>query len=202
MRGDRYSRIIAWLKVSLPLLALGILSTLFLISRAVDPPASIPFADTEVQERLTNQQVTGPYFSGTSVAGDQIAFVAETVTTPNGETGRNRAEKIDLTVDLASGTRMTVKANQAELDIARDQTELTGDVEISTSTGYVLQSELLQLHMSELEMISPDAVTGLTPVGDIEAGMMRVFTPEGQSESVMLFTGGVKLIYQNKPAKD
>ncbi len=202
MRGDRYSRLVALLKVSLPLLALGLLSTLFLISRAVDPPASIPFADAEVQQRLSSQQVTGPYFSGTSVTGDQIAFVAETVTTPNGETGINRAEQIDLQVDMVSGTRLTVKAAEAEVDIPRDRTDLTGDVEITTSTGYVLNTDLLQLRIARLEMVSPDRVTGQTPVGDIEAGQMRVFTPEGQTESLMLFTDGVKLIYRNEPAKE
>jgi lipopolysaccharide export system protein LptC len=202
MRGDRYSRLVALLKVSLPLLALGLLSTLFLISRAVDPPASIPFADAEVQQRLSSQQVTGPYFSGTSVTGDQIAFVAETVTTPNGETGINRAEQIDLQVEMVSGTRLTVKAAEAEVDIPRDRTDLTGDVEITTSTGYVLNTDLLQLRIARLEMVSPDRVTGQTPVGDIEAGQMRVFTPEGQTESLMLFTDGVKLIYRNEPAKE
>ncbi len=48
MKVDRYSRMVALLKVSLPLIALGILSTLFLVSRAVDPPMTIPFADSEV----------------------------------------------------------------------------------------------------------------------------------------------------------
>lgn len=202
MRGDRYSRMVTWLKVTLPLLALGILSTLFLISRAVDPPATIPFADTEVQDRLTNQQVTGPYYSSTSENGDQIAFVAETVTTPDGVIGSNKAKNVDIQLDLISGTIVTVTANEADVDIAKDETDLIGDVVVITSHGYILQSDLLQMRLSQLEITSPDTVTGSTPVGHLEAGSMRLFTPAGQMESLLLFTGGVKLLYQTKPVEE
>ncbi len=196
MQSDRYSRMVTLLKVMLPLLALGILSTLFLISRVVDRPTVIPFADTEVLERLTNQQVTGPYYSSITNKGDQIAFVAEKVTTPDGQTGQNKAEDVDVTIDTTSGSQINVTAQHADVNIAADQTDLIGDVVVVTSTGYVMRSELLKLKMSQLDMTSPDAVTATTPLGDLEAGAMHVFTPEGASDSHFLFTRGVKLLYQ------
>lgn len=202
MQPDRYSRIVAWLKVMLPLVALGILSTLFLVSRAVSPPAIIPFADSEVQKRLTNQQVTGPYFTGNAASGDEITFIAETVTTPEGQFGSNRAQNVDVRIDKQDGGHITVTALEAVINIAEDKTDLTGDVEVTTSQGYVLRSELLHLWMSRLEMLSPDSVTATTPVGDIEAGGMRLFTPEGSSGSQLLFTDGVKLLYGTKPLKE
>ena len=195
MKADRYSRIVAWLKVILPLAALGILSTLFLISRVVDPPSSIPFADTEVQERLTNQVVTGPYYSGTTVEGDQIAFVAETVRTPDGQLGANQAEDVDVTIDLVGGTQVTITSDRADVDIAADATHLFGNVIVTTSQGYVLRSELLNLKMSQVEIISPDDVTVTAPFGNIDAGAMHLFTPEEQNTRRLLFTGGVKLLY-------
>ena len=202
MQVDRYSRMVTLLKVVLPLLALGILSTLFLISRAVDPPTAIPFADTEVQERLTNQQVTGPYYSGTTVDGDEIAFVAETVTTPDGQPGLNKAENVDVKIDTPSGMQVTVTAQRANVNIAEDQTDLIEDVVIVTSSGYVMRSELLFLKMSRVEMTSPDCVTADTPLGDLEAGAMHVYTPEGASGSHFLFTGGVKLLYSPQASKE
>ena len=196
MQPDRYSRMIAWLKVILPLLALGILSTLFLVSRAVTPPGTIPFADSEVQERLSNQQVTGPYFSGTTMDGDEIAFIAETVTTPSGEIGTNRASNVDVTIDTPGGRQINVTALEADLNIADDRANLVGDVVVVTSDGYVLRSDLLNLRMSRMEMISPGEVSGRTPLGDLEAGTMHLYTPEGETGSQLLFTGGVKLLYQ------
>ena len=196
MKVDRYSRMVALLKVTLPLLALGILSTLFLISRSFDPTGSIPFADTEVQERLSNQQVTGPYFSGTTAEGDQIAFVAEKLTTTDGRTGTNYASDVDVQLDFAGGGRAMVTARDAEVNIAADRAELTGDVVVVTSNGYTLESDLLKLRLSQIEVISPDAVFGTTPFGTIEAGSMHLLTPDGQTGSQLLFTGGVKLLYQ------
>lgn len=82
MKGDRHSRVVSWLKVLFPLIALALLSTLFLLSRAIEPQAVIPFADKEVQERLRDQQITGPFYSGTTADGDLISFSAEKLTTP------------------------------------------------------------------------------------------------------------------------
>ena len=202
MRGDRYSQMVMWLKVALPLIALGILSTLFLVSRAVDTPTAIPFADTEVQERLTNQQVTGPFFSGMSANGDEISFVAETLTTPNGRTGANRAETVDVRVDYANGLQLLVTADWADIDVGKDTSELTGDVVVTASNGYVIRSDLLNMRMTQMEMTSPDRITATTPVGDLEAGAMHLTTPDGAAGSQLLFTGGVKLLYQSQPSKE
>lgn len=202
MQADSYSRMVALLKIILPLLALGILSTLFLISRVVDRPTTIPFADNDVQQRLINQQVTGPYFSSTSADGDEITFIAETLTTPNGQLGANRALDVDVQVDMVDGRRITITGDQADVDIARDRTDLTGDVEVVTSDGFVLRSELLEMRMSRVEMISPDAVTATTPLGDLAAGSMRLLSPDDAPGSQLHFTDGVKLLYQPKSLKE
>jgi len=196
MQRDRYSRMVAWLKVSLPLLALGILSTLFLISRAVDPPATIPFADAEVQDRLANQQVTGSYFSGISAQGDQIDFIAETIKNAPGSIGSNLAANVDVNIEFASGMEAHLTANEALINIAEDRSRLTGNVVIVTSQGYVLESELMLVRMSSPEMNSPGPVTGTTPVGRIDAGTMHFFVPEETGNSQLVFTNGVKLLYQ------
>lgn len=198
MHADRYSRMVAWLKISLPLLALAILSTLFLISRAVDPPVTIPFADSEVQERLSNQQVTGPYFSGISANGDQIDFVAETVKGVPDEIGTNFAENVDVTVNFVSGLTANLTANEAVINIAEDRTRLTGDVVVVTSQGYVLESELMMVRMTSPEIDSPGPVKGTMPTGTIDAGTMHFFVADDAGNSQLVFTNGVKLIYQSK----
>ncbi len=202
MSSDRYSRVIATLKIALPLLALGLLSTLFLISRAVTPTSTIPFADEEVQQRLTNHQVTGPYFSGTTSRGDQIAFIAKTLSSPDGTVGSNTAEDVLVNVDFANGTGLTVEADLATLDIAEDTSELRGNVEVTTSQGYRLQSEQLFLQLSRLDITSPDKVTGMSPDGEIEAGSMRVFQPSEAKEPQWVFTQDVKLLYTPKNGKE
>ena len=83
---DRYSRTVAYLKVLLPLTALALLSTLFLISRGIDTEAVIPFAQKDIEERMRGQQLTAPFFSGTTSGGDEIMVTASTAR-PGGSSG-------------------------------------------------------------------------------------------------------------------
>ncbi|WP_299825703.1 LPS export ABC transporter periplasmic protein LptC [uncultured Roseobacter sp.] len=202
MRGDRYSRTVAWLKVALPLAALGLLSTLFLLSRVVDPTESIPFADTEVQDRLLNQQISGPYYSGTTANGDQIAFVAEKVVTPNGLTGANRAEDVFVKIEMVGGTTVNVTSKKARVNVGQDVADLTGNVVITTSQGYIITSEALIARIAALDLHSPDTVFATTPAGELVAGSMRLMSPETDAPAQLVFTNGVKLIYQPKQVKD
>ncbi|MEE4189011.1 MAG: hypothetical protein V2I76_11270 [Roseobacter sp.] len=195
MNGDRYSRTVAWLKVSLPLIALAILSTLFLLSRAVDQPVAIPFADSEVQARLNNQQVTGPYFSSVSANGDKIDFVADTVTAARDSVGTNEADNVDVLVEFSTGVEATLRAHHARISIADDRSRLTGDVEITTSRGYVLNTALLLVRMSSVDLNSPGPISGMTPVGPINAGTMHYFVDADTGEGQLVFTNGVKLLY-------
>lgn len=202
MAGDRHTRTVAWLKVALPLVAIGLLSTLFLLSRSVDPTVAVPFADNEVRERLLNRQVTGPYFSGTTSNGDQIDFIAKTVTTPDGLTGANIAEDVFVKIDMASGSQITVKSDQGLFDLAGDQSELVGNVVVNASTGYVIYSEKVVSRVSQLDLSSPDTVHANGPGGTLTAGAMRIFVSEPDAPAQLLFTSGVKLVYEPKQAKD
>jgi lipopolysaccharide export system protein LptC len=202
MATDRYSRLITWLKVLLPLLALALLSTLFLISRSIKPGEVMPFADKEVQDRMRSQQVTGPFFSGTTASGDQISFSAETVTTPVGAVGSNQADRIRAQLDLAAGTAITLQAKTAKVDIAADRADLTGNVIITTSDGYRLSSDLLTSTMSSLGLRSPGPVDGVAPAGTLKAGSMELSTPPDGSAPQLVFTNGVKLVYVPKQTEE
>lgn len=202
MAMDGYSRTVSFLKVMLPLFALGLLSTLFLLSRAVDLSQSIPFAEPEIQSRLLNQQVTAPYYAGMSADGDEITFVAETVTTPGDLDGAKTAKQVEANFKMASGTVIDVTSNSGTFDLARDASTLTGQVVISTSTGIVVRSEHLDGKMSTLDIRSPDRVTGVMLGGDLDAGSMILTAPERGAPADLLFQKGVKLIYLPKEARD
>jgi len=195
---DRHSQLVSWLKVVFPLMALALLSTLFLLSRTVDPESVIPFADKEIQDRLRDQQVTGPFFSGTTADGEEISFSAETLTTPQGQTGSNRAEDVHVVVDMRDGAKMTLKSNLARFDLSQDLAELTGDVVITTSNGYRVTSDLLTSEMSKLNLQSPGPVEAVGPAGDLQAGSMSMTGGKGVNANQLFFTNGVKLVYTPK----
>ena len=80
MQRDRYTRLVSWLKVLFPLMALGLLSTLFLLSRAIDPGHVLTTPDGKV---------------GTNRAQNLRA----TISTPEGTTFRLQSDMADF--DLA-----------------------------------------------------------------------------------------------------
>jgi lipopolysaccharide export system protein LptC len=71
-----HSRVVAWLKIILPLTALGILSTLFLFSRTIDPSDAIPYATVDVEERAREPRVTAPAYAGVTSDGARLSMTA------------------------------------------------------------------------------------------------------------------------------
>ncbi len=202
MHADSYSKWVSWLKVLLPLAALALLSTLFLLSRTIDPETVIPFADKELQDRMRNQQVTGPFFSGTTADGDLISFSAETLKTPDGQTGSNQAKDVKVDVTIQGGAKITVLADMSEFDITNDHAELSGDVVITTSTQYRIISDKLSSQLSALNLQSPGPVEATSPAGNLSAGSMVMTSSAEGKPAQLIFTNGVKLIYTPKQVEE
>jgi hypothetical protein len=71
-RQDGRTRTVFWLKVLLPLVALGLLSTLFLLARTADPDLALRYADVDVAELSKEEQVAGPAYSGVTRDGASL----------------------------------------------------------------------------------------------------------------------------------
>jgi lipopolysaccharide export system protein LptC len=90
---DLHSRIVGWAKVILPLAALGILSTLFLFARTIDPEDAIPYAEVDVEDRIREPRLTAPTYSGVTSDGSAVTFQAVEAR-PAGDNGPARAEEM------------------------------------------------------------------------------------------------------------
>lgn len=190
---DGYSRLVAWLKVLLPLMALMLLSTLFLLSRNIDPVATLPFADTEIDERLRGQQITGPFFSGVTKAGDLVTVSAGTMATRSGL--NNEAKDLSAQIKLSEGAHITLMAERGQFDMVKNLSSLDGNVVITTSDGYRVTSDMLMADFDDLTFESPGAVAGTGPFGTFDAGKMRLQRTSPGSNAHLIFTNGVKLVY-------
>lgn len=198
---DRYSRMVAWLKVILPLAALGLLSTLFLLSRSINPTSTIPFAETEIQERLRSQQVSGAIYSGLTDAGDQINVKASVVRPALGSKQQSEAEIVDAQIDLARGGQINLTANTAVIESDQETVVFRGNVVITNSQGYVVETEHLRSLMSRIEAETEGELNVDGPLGVIDAGKMLLQSDETGNNIQMVFTNGVKLIYDPKATK-
>ncbi|MBR9841527.1 MAG: LPS export ABC transporter periplasmic protein LptC [Rhodobacteraceae bacterium] len=191
-----YSRLVAILKVALPLLALGLLSTLFLVShRITDSTASIPFAELDLAQRAREQQITAPFFSGRTNAGHLIAFSAESARPDPDDPARSSATKMDARIDFSDGSQITIASETAAIDNNTHTATLEGGVLIISSAGYDIQTSVMIAHMREGRLIAPEKVSGTGPGGTFEAGSMEVRSDDSGGETTLFFSDGVKLIY-------
>ena len=197
---DRYSRFVAWLKVLLPLMALMLLSTLFLLSRNIDPIAEIPFAKNEIQERLRNEQITGPVFSGTTDSGDRVIISAQAM--KMGKKHNNEGNDIWAQIDLSSGNRVVLSSEKGIFDMLEQRSTLQGNVVIATSTGYEITTEALTANFQTLALESPGSVAAIGPIGTFNAGKMRLVRRNNKENAHLLFTNGVRLVYRPRHTKE
>ncbi|WP_299846288.1 LPS export ABC transporter periplasmic protein LptC [uncultured Roseovarius sp.] len=201
-RDNLYSRVIAWVKIILPLAALGILSTLFLISRTIDPAKSIPVAQIDLQQRAQELGATNPYFAGVTDTGDQIAFQSIKARPSPDDNALLLATDVTSQINLTSGTVIDIISDNADMH-QRDLTAtLEGNVYITSSIGYVMITDTLWTRLDEIYAETPGQVDGTGPLGDLTAGKMLLTTDPETGQADLLFTRGVKLLYTPDRTKE
>ena len=191
---DSYSRMVAYLKVILPLAALALLSTLFLLSGGGDREATLPFARQEIEERVRGQQITAPFFSGTTDDGDEITISAA-LARPGGSGGLAEAKVLSAQMKMAQGGQIALRSDSGTVDPATDAARFDGAVEITTSTGYVVRTDRLDADIGSFHASTPGEVRATGPVGELTAGQMDIAPKNPGGPVHMVFKGGVKLIY-------
>ncbi len=196
--GLTHSRVVAFLKVVLPLSALALLSTLFLFARNVDPTANIPFAQIDLEERARDQQITAPYIAGKNNRGDLVALTASTAKPDPENAARIFVNKLDARIDLVGGQQVTFSSEEGLVDNAQQQASLMGGVLILTSTGYSVRTKSLTTSLSELRAEAENKIEATGPPGDFTAGAMQLGPDPMSDEPHLFFTNGVKLVYTPK----
>lgn len=190
-----HSRVVFWLKITLPFVALAILSTLFLFSRKIDTDDALPYAEVDVEELAREQRLTTPEFAGVTGDGGAISVAARTAR-PGRDDASSTAEEVVAAYDLPGGLRIDLEAATGEIDNAAGRMVLGGGVEIVTSTGYRMITEGLDGALDKTELVSDGAVDVEAPFGTIDAGSMVLRQRAENTGYVLVFKRGVKLVYQ------
>lgn len=195
-RDNAYSRLVGGLKILLPLIALALLSTLFLFSRTIDPAEAIPYADLDIEQLAREPRIFAPRYAGVTQDGTAVLVEAETARPDPVVPGLLSAEGLHTLLETPDGQRTDIVAQAAMIDNEAGRMELEGAVRILTPTGYEVLSERLNATLDQTFLESPGAITGTGPLGDFSAGRM-VLEQQGESGTyVVVFNEGVNLIYQ------
>jgi lipopolysaccharide export system protein LptC len=195
-RADTHTRVVGWLKVILPLTALAILSTLFLVARRIDPEAALPYAEVDVEDLAREPRMTAPTYAGTTSDGAALTLSADEAR-PAAEGAPAQAAGLRLALDTPDGARTELLAGSAVMEGATREVILSGGVTVTTSSGYRLETAEVaaKLDRTGLESRAPVVATG--PAGEIRAdGMTLSQDAQTPGDYVLVFNGSVRLVYQ------
>lgn len=190
---DKRSRWVAVLKLVLPLIALALLSTLFLFSRKIDPEDAIPYATVDVEDRLNDPKMTDAGFAGMTADGASLAITAAEAK-PTAEGGNLKL--VIGTLQTPDGVTTDVAATHVALNTAQKIIELEGGAELRSSAGYVVQAEGLGVATDRTYVESRGAVSAVGPMGQLTAEHMQLSQQGGAGPYLLVFNGKVRLLYQ------
>ena len=185
------TRIVRWLRVLLPLLALAMLSVLFLFSRTGDTESRIPYAEVDAEAMARDPRVVAPEYAGVTEDGASMTLRA-TEAAPGQGGGSARDLRLDWT--RPDGLRADLTAPQAGL--ADGVIRLDGGVRMTTSTGWTLDAASVEAATDRSRIAAQDGVRAEAPFGTLSAQRMELAPDKDANASILSFSGNVRLIYR------
>lgn len=186
------TRIVRWLRVLLPLLALAMLSVLFLFSRGSETGSRIPYATVDAEAMARNPRLVAPEYAGVTDDGARLTLRAAEAA-PDGEGGGGTARDLRLDWQRPDGLRADLTAPRAGL--ADGTIRLDGGVRMTTSSGWAMDAQAVEAATDRSRIAAGDGVVADAPFGSVSARRMEL-VPGDSGASILNFSGDVRLIYR------
>lgn len=193
---NRYSRFVALAKVVLPLASLAILATLFLFSRGRDIDSAIPYAKVDLETLAREQRLEAPSYATVTKDGAALEISAEIVRPDLSEPDVINSNGVKAMLRMPDNGAVALKAENGVIDGPSKIAELSGHVEVETSSGYVITSDRVATLLNISKIESPGEVSADGPAGSLSAGAMEISQDSESGDYLLVFKDGVKLIYQ------
>ncbi len=188
-----HSQLVGWAKIVLPLCALGLLSTLFLFARGTNEPVEFPLAEVEAIAR--DQRVSSPEFSGVTDNGAIVVITAKTARPDTAQLNTVSIDDMWMRMDNTDGSHIEVTATSGQV-LGRDRiARFSGLARMETSTGYQMETSALTANLNSGIIVSDGLIEVRAPFGTLVAGKVSVQMTQQNTAQQMLFTDGVRLLY-------
>jgi lipopolysaccharide export system protein LptC len=196
VQNDAYSQFVSWAKVVLPLSAIVLLSTLFLIARNVGDTSQIPYAD--IEEIARQPRLSAPKMVGMSETGGTYTIEADVARQDPDTDNGLIAEAIVVNMATIDGIQTTVSAGIGKLDSDAKVVTLDNLARVTTSDGYLMETRGLVTSLTDGSLETTDPLEVRAPYGSLTAGRLTI-TPDSDEPQLIVFNNGVRLIYQPQP---
>lgn len=194
MKHHTYTRMIGLLKIILPLMALAVLGTVFLITKEDGFDPGFTFSQAEFDALESGSFLDNPQINGKTADGDIFSLNAERIEPESQDLQRIIASNLVSNFDFTSGISVEIIADTAEILMGEQLLVFPDGARIITSDGYDGTLKALTANL-ETGYISGEMIEADGPLGHISAEIFRISSVGAGSNGnrVLSFEKSVKV---------
>jgi lipopolysaccharide export system protein LptC len=195
---DGYTRFVTITKVVLPLIAIGLLGTVFLFTNDDSLEGGFTFSKADLDTLESGMRIDKPRMFGSNPNGDLYNFVADALLPDSLTPSLVEAQKISGEIQYQTGGTVQLSAGKAEFMLEGNQLRLSGGMLVVTSDGSRVTGEGLLAELDTGKLTSNGAVSATSPLGSIQAGNFRVelVGADDEEKQMIWFENGVMLSFK------
>lgn len=194
-----YSRIIGAAKIVLPLVALGILSLLFVLSRPSRQGEPLRFVDVGLEEMVQDEHLARPDYRSVTETGGNLRLKAEDMRPVPDTEGIYTGRVLQGWIDGSDTVSYTMTSETGRLNEAEGRAWLVGSVRLVRNDGHTALSEEIEIATDLSRLMSPGKIHAFGPLGTLDADSMEMLgRPDLASGTLTVFRGNVRLLYDPK----
>jgi len=189
-----YSRLVAWMKVILPLAALALIAAIFVTTRDRGDLSEI-FTPEELATLGAGLRLEHPRFAGVTDRGEPFAIRAEWALPDRALPRYVDLEKPEGEIEMKDSRTVSAQAATGRLHREEKTLVLNGGVVLDSSDGYHFETEQMIFDLDAETAEAPGPVKGSGPRGTIEAGGFRAMTGRSGSGDA---SAGREIWFENR----
>jgi lipopolysaccharide export system protein LptC len=198
-RVRRYSQAVRWMKIALPLAALGLIAAIFLSARDKGELSDL-FTVEELATLGAGLKLDNPRFAGVTAKGEAFSLRADWALPDSAMPRIIDLERPEGEIEMADGLIVSASAATGRMYRKRELLVLEGSVVLDDSDGYHIETGRLELDLDSKTAFAPGRIVGTGPRGRIEAGSMRAVAGkqqgrDGDEGGKIWFENRVRLVF-------
>lgn len=192
--GPLYSRIVRFLRLALPLIAVGIVGILFAwpsIEKTAEPIAK----QSLISQTIGKNELVRPRFESEDSKKQPFTITAKRAVQSSNDPEIIFLEEPAADITLSSGAWIAVQARRGAYRQHDEKLLLENDVKLFHDAGYQMETKKLMMNLKNRTAWSRTPVYGQGPAGTLNAA--NGLTAETETE-ILVFHGPVKLVLNRK----
>ena len=150
MSNNMHFQLMTGLKYLLPIIALGLLSVMFYMSQGAPEESIIPYSEKGLYDRVKGPQVSAPYFTGVTGAGDRLSMSAMSVKPDQSVDEDMAIDQVVLRIKTGPSQDILASSDSGLIRNAEGLLVMEGSVQIIANDGYQLSASKITSKMDAL----------------------------------------------------